>query len=135
MNSKKSGYVYVIDYGDGKTFKIGMTRTGPQNRMAQINKAAILMPKQYGMKMVMSGEFANCYYLEQLLHDRFESLRDNGEWFKLDFPDLVETYQVFTILGDSTLYDRWYELVPYDHEGYISHGVINPYFPSFKQPA
>lgn len=130
----RQGYVYVIDYGDGETFKIGCTTTNPEKRMSQINKAAVLMPKKYGMQLVMSGEVSNCYYLEQLLHSKFDVLHDNGEWYKLGFPELVEVYQILSLLSDEAeLYDRWFDLLPDDTQAYFEHGVILTHYPRLRK--
>lgn len=122
----KWGYLYVIDFGDKRTFKIGYTTKSVTERFNQIAKSSVLMPNQ--MALVMSFDvMTNVYAVESLMHMKFEDYRINGEWFELNFPELVELYQVMCGLSvRQTLHQRWFEVVPDDHEKYIEHYAISP---------
>jgi hypothetical protein len=124
------GNVYVIDYGDGVTFKIGYTTVDPEVRIKQIARGSVIMP----MHLVMSVHTdTNAFFLENILQMTLDTDHVNGEWFKLDFPKLVEIYQCMSFFGGVQLYDRWYELVPEDHQKMIDYYVISNNFPRFKR--
>lgn len=119
-----SGYIYVIDYGDGKTFKIGYTNKEPEMRISQISKMNVIMP----MHLVMSAYIdTNVYYVEQILHMMLDEQHVRGEWFKLDIIDLCEVYELLDRLsfGAVTCEDRWYdEIVPKDYQSYLDHCAL-----------
>lgn len=125
-----SGWVYVLDYGDGKTFKIGYTTGEPEERVNQIARGTVLMP----MRLVMACyTMTNCFYFENLLQMLLDDKHVRGEWFSLDFPDLVGLYQTLSCFGGAQLYDRWFELVPDDYREYIDHFSINDNYPHFDK--
>jgi hypothetical protein len=123
------GYVYVIDYGDGVTFKIGFTTTTPEVRINQIAKGSVIMP----MHLVMSGYTnTNAYFLENLLQMHFDDNHVRGEWFKLDFTRLVELYQSLAAFSVGVkLYDRWYDLVPNNLDELLDENMITSHVPPF----
>ena len=129
----KTGHVYLIDYGDGKTFKIGHTINEPQKRFMQIGGSSVIMP----MHLVFSAhvDSGNAMFIENALHMRFDADHVRGEWFKLDFADLVDCYQVlqFFSYGRTKLYDRWFELVPDDWSEYLERGSIGLMLPHFSR--
>ena len=120
----QEGYVYILDYGDGKTFKIGQTRYHPSGREKHItNGLPVIMPK---IRLVMYLDmFENCYYLEQLIHMHYDSNHSNGEWFDLRFIDLVELYSMLSFFGPVTLADGWYDIVPDDALTAKKNGEMN----------
>lgn len=107
------GHVYVLDYGDGKTFKIGSTIHEPESRAGGITKGLpVIMPK---MELVMSAEiFSNCRMVEQLIHMHFDQYHIKGEWFNLEFIYLLQVHTMLAQFGSPRLYGRWYELIPED---------------------
>lgn len=123
---QKWGEIYVIDFGDMKNFKIDYTTAGSANRLKTICKGPVLMPNK--MELVMSFEVStNVRAVESLMHLKFDDNRIKGEWFELDFVDLVELYQTMYGLSDrQVLHSRWFEIVPTDYEKYIEHCAINP---------
>ena len=121
------GNVYLIDYGDGKTFKLGMTINDVEKRLKTICRGSVIMP----MQLVMSGYSMNCRQLENLLHLKYQNVNKGGEWFSLTFVHLVEIYQILELLTCVELYNRWYELVPDDHQKYIEHFAISSNLPQF----
>lgn len=126
----KPGHVYVVDYGDGVTFKIGHTTVSPEARLKQIAKGSVIMP----MQLVMSVDTTNnAHFLENVIHMALDSDHVRGEWFKLDFVKLVELYQLLNYFGHVELYDRWYEVVPKDYQHYIDHGALTPNYPYFTK--
>jgi hypothetical protein len=118
------GYVYVLDFGDGKRFKIGKTILEPKLRVASIQHGVRSVVKLPDMSMVMFGTSDNPYYLEQLLHMKFDDEHVGGEWFNLSFPDLVEIYQILYAVGSVELTDHWFEIVPGDYLDYLKHGAV-----------
>jgi hypothetical protein len=127
----KEGEVYILDYGDGRTFKIGCTTGDAVTRFKQISRRGVIMP----MRLLMSGWVPNCFYLEQLIHMRFAAKCVQGEWFRLSYPELVEIHQLFEILGDAFLWRRWYELFSDsdDHRQFVEHDVVTPpHYPRLK---
>ena len=119
----REGYIYIIDYGNQKSFKIGYTTKHPAERLKEISRGTVLMP----MKLVAYAYCTtNAYYLEQLIHMDLDSQYVHGEWFDLDFPRLCDVLLVLSIIGGIVEYtDHWYDLVvPPDYEEYIKHGAI-----------
>lgn len=128
------GYVYVIDYGDGETFKIGHTIGDPETRLREIARTSVRMPDKYRPQLVMAAlTCTNCRRLEGLLHLLFEERNVGGEWFRLDFVELVNLYQSLYSFGGVELYDRWYELVPNNYKRYIDGSAISPRLPWFTR--
>jgi hypothetical protein len=104
------GYIYVIDYGDGKKFKIGMTNGKVETRFRQIANTSVLMP----MHLVMEAFVYNARQVENLLHLKFEPKHIRGEWFELKLMDLVELYQTLSLLGTPAVHDHWFSFIPED---------------------
>jgi len=113
-----AGYIYLIDYGDGKTFKIGYTTISPEKRLKQIcGKTSVIMP----MKLVLFGETeTNCIHLESLLHMVFDKNHVNGEWFRFEFPDLVSFFIALNSFCNNVhIEDRWFEILPKDAKEWV----------------
>lgn len=118
------GYVYVIDYGDQETYKIGYTTVDPQSRHAQITKGLpVIMPKTALVMSVRTN--TNARYLEEILHMKFDDCHIKGEWFQLHFTDLIELYMIVQHLGEVELYDRWFDIVPEDAPLAAKEGSLN----------
>jgi hypothetical protein len=125
MENKKwnEGYVYLIDYGDGEQFKIGMTVHDPEKRLNQIIRGTgLIYPSRIECKLVLSVYVqTNVYYTEQLIHMTMANKHIAGEWFNLsDFRDLSRVAGIMDVLGGVRYYDRWFEIVPKDYLGYVS---------------
>ena len=125
-----SGTVYIIDSGDGETFKIGFTTVEPEKRLQQISCANVLTESD--MKLVMSFYTdLNPRYLENLIHMKYDNYHFKSEWFKLTFLEIAEIYHILNIFSTVTIYERWYELVPSDLYKYLEHvgtvGVTIPF--------
>jgi len=106
------GYLYILDYGDGKQFKIGKTSGDPQNRVNQITRGASqLLPNPLDAKLVVSLAMdTNPYYLEQLLHMRLWQQHIGGEWFEFeDIESLTALIKDIEPFGRITYYDKWYD--------------------------
>lgn len=126
-DKETAGYVYIIDYGNGKSFKIGHTSKDPEKRLSQISSGTVLMP----MKLVFAVEFDNRVLLEKILHSRLYDKKIQGEWFDLDFIELVELYQILFYFGEVKIYDHWYEIVPKDIDIFIKNQIIHGNLPRF----
>lgn len=126
-----AGYVYVIDYGNQTTFKIGYTKNLPSTRLKAICGTSVVMP----MDMVFYSQIdTNAYYVEQLLHMSYDGKHHNGEWFDLDFVELTDIAVILQQLGSLEYTDHWYEkVVPTDYMEYIKNYAINPHLVSFTK--
>ena len=83
-----SGYVYLLNIKGTDLYKIGMTYKTPDQRIAQF---APKMP--YTAELVYTKQSANPMALEASLHQFYDDLRENGEWFRLsaaDYASLIE---------------------------------------------
>lgn len=124
MVSKKwsPGYLYILDYGDGKQFKIGITKNNPAIRANQISRGAgMLLPNPINAELVVSLKMdTNPYYLEQLLHMQQHFNHVSGEWFEFgdkdELANLVKTIEPF---GELEYYDRWYSYFDSDFVAYL----------------
>lgn len=72
------GFIYLIDFGDGKT-KIGLTKNDPRSRLKQLNSTSTIMP--FELKLIALGLCKEVKCVEKLLHSDFRPLRYKGEWF------------------------------------------------------
>lgn len=124
------GYVYILDYGDGKTFKIGHTTKEPEDRLKQISLSSVLMP----MRLVMSVFCENCKQLENLLHLVYDENNVVGEWYALHLVDIIEIYQSMSVFGGAELYDGWYELADGRFDDLIHEGVVGSNLPRTQRP-
>lgn len=121
------GYLYILDYGDGKQFKIGKTSGDPQNRVNQITRGASqLLPNPLNAKLVVSLAMdTNPYYLEQLLHMRLWQQHIGGEWFEFEGAESLATLiKDIESFGVITYYDRWYKY--FDH-GFLANIIADIY--------
>lgn len=121
------GYLYILDYGDGKQFKIGITRGDPTTRANQIKRnSGHLMPNPISSELVVTLKMdTNPYYLEQLLHMTYEYRHVGGEWFELDdTQDIVGLVAMVKPFGRLKYYPRWYS---YFDETFLSFVVAGTY--------
>ena len=84
----QAGWVYVVQISGDSLYKIGMTTKKPTERLAQF---APKMP--YTAELVYAKQSANPMALEASLHQFYDDLRENGEWFRLsaaDYASLIE---------------------------------------------
>lgn len=84
----RAGWVYVVQIAGDNLYKIGMTYKTPDQRIAQF---APKMP--YTAELVYTKQSANPMALEASLHQLYDDLRENGEWFRLsaaDYASLIE---------------------------------------------
>jgi hypothetical protein len=83
--AKHLGYVYVIgQVGRPEYYKIGKTRNlGKRLSQLQVGSPVKLC-------IIHSVECSNYSYLEGLLHGRYASKRESGEWFHLTDDELDE---------------------------------------------
>lgn len=123
------GYVYVISYGDDKTYKIGYT-TSLDKRLAQLNKASVVMPYEY--ELVMAAPVTGCVAVEKMLHVTHENNRVRGEWFVLDWYDLAKVANILSLValgsGEIVWGDKWFDVFKEiaDHYGEEHEQVLRP---------
>lgn len=126
MKKWDPGYVYIIDYGDHKHFKIGKTVKDPTVRFNQITEGAgQLLPNPLNAKLLCYVEVSsNPYYLEQLLHMEYASYHAGGEWFLFDsLGDLAELVAKMYPFGCIEYTEDWYSLWGDDFVEYVMIGV------------
>ena len=79
------GIIYVIQCGNLPYYKIGMTTSGVDSRLASL---------QTGSPLPLRVLFTRTHYrpveCERFLHDKFKHVRMMGEWFRLSFDELMD---------------------------------------------
>lgn len=81
------GFVYLIDFGDGKT-KIGITRGNPRQRMRQLTGSdKTIMP--YELRLIAVGLCNQAESVEKILHTEYGNFRCAGEWFDFSSNDAL----------------------------------------------
>lgn len=83
-NNTNGGYVYVLLAND-KTVKIGIT-TNPYRRISQIETAS----GKDIIKWELTKPCSNFKDIERYLHKEFKKYRLKGEWFNVNFTDVIE---------------------------------------------
>lgn len=78
----RGGYVYLLKSPTG-AYKVGRTKN-PDNRLATFG---VKLP--FEVEYICVIETDDMYALERELHDRFEELRINGEWFALTITEIA----------------------------------------------
>jgi hypothetical protein len=87
--SKYTGWVYVVGIVGDNLYKIGMTTRTPDKRLAEF------VPKMpYEAEVIATCKTNDVLGLECELHQMYDHLRDNGEWFRLNETELsdLKTY-------------------------------------------
>jgi hypothetical protein len=131
MQGKKwsHGYLYILDYGDGKQFKIGITTKAPKTRADAIKRnSGTLLPLPINSELIISLEMhTNPYYMEQLLHMQLAHKHAGGEWFEFD--DISEVAEIVAMIepfGYLEYFDRWYKLFESDDVFLFVHSGVYP---------
>ena len=88
----KEGFVYLLKSGTGE-YKIGRTRDVP----TRVNTLKIQLP--FRIELVHSIRVSDYVKAEQYLHQKFSSVRLNGEWFNLSFQQVTWFCSQTTIEG------------------------------------
>ena len=70
------GHVYFVETADGQHVKIGFS-TRPRKRFSEFGT---LRPSTFVIRLL--GSIPGSRKTERLLHEKFASARDNGEWFR-----------------------------------------------------
>lgn len=131
MQNKKwsPGYLYILDYGDGKQFKVGITTKSPKTRADAIQRnAGMLLPLPIESELIISLEMdTNPYYLEQLLHMTLADKHIGGEWFMFDdLGELAELVSIIKPFGILEYFDRWYDIFASDDVFLSVHSHVYP---------
>lgn len=106
------GFIYLIDFGDGKT-KIGFTKNDPRIRLKQLSHTSTIMP--FDLKIVALGLCEEVRCVEKILHTGYRGLRVKGEWFdfskkiynacKLTLIEELESFSLSFCFGDGWI--KW----------------------------
>jgi predicted GIY-YIG superfamily endonuclease len=83
LHNDHSGYVYLIEAENGLV-KIGRTED-VERRLSSINSASPIC-----VTLLHSEFVKDAVEMERVLHDRFQSKRMRGEWFRLSESDVDE---------------------------------------------
>ena len=76
----KPGFIYLIHAVGTDRYKIGLTTRHPEARLSELNSSQSPFP----LELVDWFETDNVTADEGYLHDKFDSYRVHGEWFKFD---------------------------------------------------
>lgn len=85
--------VYVLTTFDFKYTKIGMAKNIKQ-RMSNIQSGC-----PFTLSLYLGAHAPNVRDIEKYLHDYFSSKNIRGEWFSLDYDDIDELLNFFSILN------------------------------------
>ena len=80
----KKSYVYLICDSAQELYKIGVTKNLYSKRMKQLQTG-----NGTELHIVNYHETYYPFRIEKLLHNRFQSKREHGEWFRLDMEDIT----------------------------------------------
>lgn len=80
------GYIYLLESSneDGTIYKIGYTKGNVQKRIEKLQTG-----NGYPIKEVTHFETKYNQKLERAIHNRYNSCRLSGEWFKLNIEDVA----------------------------------------------
>lgn len=109
----KWGYVYLLDSGDSRVFKIGHTKYLIQ-RLDQLRETPVIMPTESPLRYFVACEVTtNCEYAEHLLHMIFDDHHVNGEWFDLGDspPELIRLMETLERVsrGGFQYFESWFQ--------------------------
>ena len=76
-DSKTSQYVYLMHCVGTSKYKIGRANK-PRRRLSNINLAS-----PFRIKIIGCAKVSNSEHVESWLHEQYQKLRLNGEWFEL----------------------------------------------------
>lgn len=88
-NIYNGGYVYLIhEEGNDSLYKIGVTRS------KDVSKRVKALQTGNGTKLVLKDYFHTNkpFKMEMMLHNKYNSVREEGEWFNLSEDD-VNSFQ------------------------------------------
>jgi hypothetical protein len=89
LKKKGAGWVYVVGIVGDNLYKIGITTRTPDERLAEF------VPKMpYEAEVIAICKTNDVLGMERKLHQMYDGLRDNGEWFRLNESELsdLKTY-------------------------------------------
>jgi hypothetical protein len=88
FQNTQSGWVYIIGVQNTPGYyKIGYTRNCPYERMEQLNKDVII-PLELELKAAFY--IKDAFKIEKHCHKLMKANRVKGEWFRVDFLDVVD---------------------------------------------
>lgn len=93
-NIYNGGYVYLIhEEGNDSLYKIGVTRS------KDVSKRVKALQTGNGTKLVLKDYFHTDkpFKMEMMLHNKYDSVREEGEWFNLSEDD-VKSFQEVCML-------------------------------------
>jgi hypothetical protein len=118
FNRKNIGHVYILGSTTGY-YKIGRT-----NNLAQrLRRFEVALPFKIWLELDIA--FWDCVWAEKYFHALFCNKRVNGEWFKLNYNDLIYIQNQGDVgVGDSKLKVllNWANLCPWT-EDFVKNGL------------
>ena len=84
--SSKGGFVYAMWVRPFGACKIGFTQKNPAKR-----RMAVMQGIPYEVGTMACYGTLDAFRLEQMIHDEFDDVRLNGEWFKGEIKDFEPT--------------------------------------------
>ena len=84
MDDNKKAYVYLICDPAQDLYKIGVTKNLYTKRMKQLQTG-----NGCELHLVKFHQTYYPYRIEQMLHNKFQTKREHGEWFNLESNDVL----------------------------------------------
>lgn len=84
--SSRGGFVYIMWVRPFGACKIGLTQKNPARR-----RKAVMMGIPYEVGTMRCYGTLDVFRLEQMVHDEFDAVRLNGEWFSGNANDFEPT--------------------------------------------
>lgn len=96
MDSVKKSYVYLICDPAQNLFKIGVTKNMYTKRMKQLQTG-----NGCELHLIKIHETFYPYRIEKMLHNKFFSKREEGEWFRLETEDVLSFEKICNNLEET----------------------------------
>ena len=84
--SPRGGFVYIMWVRPFGACKISLTQKNPAKR-----RMAVMQGIPYEVGTMACYSTLDAFRLEQMIHDEFDDVRLNGEWFKGEIKDFEPT--------------------------------------------
>lgn len=111
MSTVKSGYVYAIQMEGHPIYKLGRCSSVPR----RLSEIGIQLPFPY--QLVFARKVSDPIKIETTLHQAFARERANGEWFRLNDPQIEGIGICLLLLQAQELTDRLVEDLHTRHDG------------------
>lgn len=88
-NKIENGFVYI--YTNGDKYKIGKSKSSPEDRMRTAIRAAGVIGKENNYRMILKAYVGDYHSVEKEMHELFPGKRQgNSEWFDLSIDEVQQ---------------------------------------------